>query len=66
MKKQKFNAKIECIQNKETGENFVISFINDKIHHITNTIRNQTPNNATQEEREMIEDLYRQWNSENN
>jgi hypothetical protein len=66
MKKQKFNSQIECITNKITGENFVVSFINNKIHHITNTTRNQTPNNATQEEREMIMDLYRQWNRENN
>lgn len=64
--KTKNNCRIECVQNKETGENFIVSFINDKIHHITNCSRNQIPDNATSEEREMIEDLYRQWNSENN
>jgi hypothetical protein len=64
MKKQ--NCRIECVQNKATGENFVVSFIDDKIHHITNATRNQIPNNATKEEREMIEVLYRQWNHEDN
>jgi hypothetical protein len=65
VKKEKL-GRIECVQNKITGENFIVSFMGDKIHHITNATRDQTPDNATQEEREMIIDLYRQWNSENN
>jgi len=66
MKKQKSNCRIEYIINKITDENFVVSFIDNKIFHITNATRNQTTDNATKEEREMIEDLYQQWNRENN
>jgi hypothetical protein len=61
------NCRIEEVHKKDTDEIFLVSFVNDKIYHITNGSRHPvTQNNATQEEREMIEDVYKQWNRENN